>query len=86
MNETTRSDLSSRLRARAQRLRACIPMIYEPKWREIFLMTAILFEETAAEIDSLHSELYWAHALRVDAQAQLKTLQEQIAAEHGNTH
>lgn len=71
------SDLSSRLRNKAERLRACLGMIYEPKWREIFIQTAGMFEEAATEIDSLRSELFWAHTLRQDAQAQLKRLQQQ---------
>jgi hypothetical protein len=76
-DDITVSDLSTRLRRKAERLRACLGMIYEPKWREIFIQTAVLFEEAATEIDSLRSELFWAHTLRQDAQAQLKRLQQQ---------
>lgn len=85
-DDTVTSDLSTRLRLKAQRLRESAHMIYDPKWREVFIKTAVTFEEAATEIDSLHSELFWAHSLRMDAQSQLRKLQEQIEADHGNTH
>lgn len=75
--DQAKSDLANRLRNKAQRMRACLGMVYEPKWREIFIATAVLFEEAAKEIEDLNSEVFWAHMLRQDAQAQLKRLQEQ---------
>lgn len=78
--QATRSDASDRLRAKAQRLRACVGLVYDVKWREIFVQTAVILEEAAKEIDSLHSELFWANSLRDDAQAQLRRLREEIAA------
>lgn len=81
-----RSDLANRLRRKAERMRACLGMVYDPKWREVFIQTAGLFEEAAKEIDSLHSELFWAHTLRQDAQAQLKRLQAAGAPDQPITH
>lgn len=84
--DIAKSDLSTRLRGKAERMRACLGMIYEPKWREVFIATAVLFEEAAKEIDDLRSELFWAHTLRQDAQAQLKRLQQKVATEQPITH
>lgn len=85
-DDITVSDLSTRLRTKAERLRASLGMVYDVRWREVFIQTAVLFEEAAVEIDSLHSELFWAHTLRQDAQAQLKRLQERQPPDQANTH
>lgn len=84
--DITKSDLSDRLLRKAERMRACLGMVYEPKWREVFIATAVLFEEAAKEIDDLRSELFWAHMLRQDAQAQLKRLQRTAAPDQPITH
>ena len=78
-SEETRSDLSARLRVKAARLRESAGLIYDVKWREVFITTAVLFEEAAAEIDQLHSDLVWSDILHDDTKAQLKRLQQEVA-------
>lgn len=75
----TRSDLSSRLRVKSARLRESMALIYDVKWREVFLATAEMFDEAATEIDQLHSDLVWSEILHDDTKAQLKRLREQLA-------
>lgn len=75
----TRSDLASRLRVKSARLRESTMLIYDVKWREVFIATAELFDEAATEIDQLHSDLVWSEILHDDTKAQLKRLREQLA-------
>ena len=80
MDGITRSDLSARLRAKAARLRESALLIHDSRWREVFFASALLFEEAAAEIDQLHSDLFWSDTLHQDTKLQLKRLQEQVAS------
>lgn len=55
--QASHPDLADRLFAKAGRMRESLSMVYEVKWREVFITTAGLFEEAARTINTQERDI-----------------------------